>query len=669
VPSKNPTAFDRVFARRDLFRGHARKALAWFALSSVFFCLSLGVLWFLVDLLVTRGMVYVAAADRTEFVERFGPQLGIVADEADNAPAQEKLSYTDTGLLPTVWGARHSPLGRPLAAAWRALPILRTDFTALVALIALGGLLGLVRVLALARGVALSEAAGQDAASTLRRWIHRQVLRLGPQDLSEKGGEQALSLFLTDVETIRGAVAATVQTLGRYPFKLALLASLAMLVHWRMTLLCLLPLAGCWYLTHRVRRRSEQMVGVAAARADAELRLLAESFHTTRIVRGYSMEAFSHEQFQKRLDRYVRNVADRTRLQRSARWAGRLLALGGVSLVLFLLGNKILQTPDDLPFSSAVFLMLAVAAMYRPLERLRQLEPVRAAAGVAADRIYRYVDQIPEVSQAVGAKFLDPLSRSLKLEKVTYAPPRGARLLDGLDLTVEAGEVVAIVALDPLEPRALAHLLPRFIDPQRGRILIDGEDIALATLESLRAEVVSVSGGDTFFTGTVLENLTCGRADCTLPDATAAAKTAHAHNFIQKLPSGYETMLGEHGEQLEPGQSFRLSLARAVLRDPALLVIEEPADALDEHTKDLLEDAYNRITRDRTVIFLPSRMSTVRRADRIILLHQGKVEAVGKQPDLLRTSPLYCHWEYLRFNEFRYAQEPAPEPNALARAT
>jgi ABC-type multidrug transport system fused ATPase/permease subunit len=273
--------------------------------------------------------------------------------------------------------------------------------------------------------------------------------------------------------------------------------------------------------------------------------------------------------------------------------------------------------------------------------------------------VYRYLDRIPEVGQAVGARFLQPLSRLLQFEGVHYALPHGRKLLDGVDLRIPAGTSTAVISLEPLEPRALCYLLPRFIEPQSGRVLFDGEDIAWVTLESLRAETAYVGGTDPFFTGTVLENISCGSANFSLQDVTAAAKQAHAHNFILKLQQGYETVLGEHGEQLDPGQSYRLGLTRAILRNPAVLIVEEPTTALDDDTKAMLDDTYSRILPNRTVIFLPMRLSTLRRLDQIVVLHKGRVEAVGKHADLVRTSPLYRHWEYLRFNEFRPEAEAA----------
>jgi ABC-type multidrug transport system fused ATPase/permease subunit len=288
---------------------------------------------------------------------------------------------------------------------------------------------------------------------------------------------------------------------------------------------------------------------------------------------------------------------------------------------------------------------------------LLERNAIREDASLAADRIFRYLDKIPAVGQAVGAKFLQPLSKMLTFDSVSYSLPNRRPVLEGLDLRIAAGSTVSIVSLDDMEPRALAYLLPRFIEPRAGRVLFDGEDIAWVTLESLRAEAIFVGAADPFFTGTVRENICCGNNDYPMQDATAAAKQAHANKFILDLPQGYETMLGEHGEHLDVGQGFRLGLARAILRNPALLIVEEPSEALDNDTKTMLDDTYSRMTKGRTTIFLPKRLSTVRRTDLVVLLHGGKVEAVGSHAEVVKNSEAYRHWEYLRYNAFRKVGE------------
>ena len=164
--------------------------------------------------------------------------------------------------------------------------------------------------------------------------------------------------------------------------------------------------------------------------------------------------------------------------------------------------------------------------------------------------------------------------------------------------------------------------------------------------------MLTVAGDGDCFPGTVLENICCGRSEQGLSRATEAAKAVHAHHFITKLPRGYETRIDDEETRLDIGQRFRIGLARALMRDPAFLVIEEPAEPLDDDTKSLLGDTYDRIVLGRTVLFLPTRLSTVRRADRVVVLHDGQVAETGRHEELVQSSELYRHWEYTRFNAF-----------------
>jgi ABC-type multidrug transport system fused ATPase/permease subunit len=266
--------------------------------------------------------------------------------------------------------------------------------------------------------------------------------------------------------------------------------------------------------------------------------------------------------------------------------------------------------------------------------------------------VKRYLGEIPEVGQAVGARFVEPVSKEIVFEGVSYLH-HGRPILEKLNVSFPAHTTTALVSPEPLTARVLAQLLPRFIEPQVGRILFDNQDIAFGTLESLRTETMFVSGRDSILTGTILENLTCGDSSISLPDATEAAKKSHAHNFIARLPQGYETVVGERGVTLDSGECFRLAIARALLRDPAVLIIEEPDVSLDDDAKSLLDDVFARITPNRTVFFLPTRLSTIKRCGRVLLLREGAIVADGKHADLVRHSEEYRHWEYTQFNAFQ----------------
>jgi ATP-binding cassette subfamily B protein len=199
---------------------------------------------------------------------------------------------------------------------------------------------------------------------------------------------------------------------------------------------------------------------------------------------------------------------------------------------------------------------------------------------------------------------------------------------------------------------ALVSLIPRFLDPTEGEIKVDGRSLKWVTQDSLRAQIGLVLQNSLVFNDTVANNIGCGDPSYTLPQIIEAAKLAHAHQFIQRLPYGYETQIGELGHSLRPGEQFRIALARAILRDPSLFIIEEPTDHLDDDTKDLVDDTLARVLAGKTVIYLPHRMSTLKECDRVYLLHEGRIVAAGEHRELMTENELYRHLYYLEFNPF-----------------
>lgn len=655
------TPFRRVFSPKELSHGSARWAWLLSLVSSLSLCGLLFGAALLVDLLINRGELYLPTeADVAVYARITETPLAAAqaanekAVDADNPPAGQRRF--NQGLRVTAWEAQHESWGMVVRGLVRGIPALQTTNSALLVLLASNILLALTSSLSATQIKSLAFRSSQEVATRLRQSLHRQTLRLGPSDLEDGAGEVAFLMFTGDVERVREGIQTWFERLVRFPPLLAGLAILLLMTHWLLALQCVVPLLACLYLVRRERLRFEQSRRKMEDRVGDDLRLLAEGLRKSRLVRGFGMENFEHERFGMHLQRFLKKVATLKEDERLSRWICWLVVLVTVTLVLFLIATKTLSNPSDpahLPVSAMLMFVVAIRLAYRPINDLWDLPQVEESAGKYADNILRYQSRVAEVGQAVGAKFLQPLSKQIQFESVTYRLPDKRLVLDRIDLKIAAKSMVAVLSLDPMEARALTYLLPRFIEPQSGRVFIDGEDLAFVTLESLRAEAMFVGGMDPFFTGTVSENISCGDPRFTLQHVTEAAKEVHAHQFINKLSKGYETMLGEHGESLDPGQTFLLGLARALVRDPALLIIEEPAERLDDDTKSLLDDTYARLAKDRTLIFLPNRLSTVRKADQVIFLHKGRVEAVGAYTKLINTAPLMRHWEYVRFNEFR----------------
>lgn len=638
--------FKRLLSTRAWVRGPGLAAMLWSLLGAVLSAASVLLGFLLIDLLVSGGDVSIRGSELLAIAD--DPAHPLRRGTPQQLEEDQLYALHDQGLLATGLRYRRHVFGRPLLAVAQRVPLLRDDAAAAILVILSLALVGIVRTVALWRAHTAGVRLGMLTAAQLRQSIHRQALRLTPGDLDGSAVRSTRELFTREVDRVAEALGRWVSRAPGEVLLVVLLLAMAFATDVRLTLQCLVPIAVAWWMVLYERRRSHEVRALAEARADETLRNLGEGLGKARLVRGYGMEDFELKQFQKHLDRYTRDVVRGRAHESWAVWTARGCAVLCAALVLFFVSARVLSQLDPLPLSGAALLVMALWRSGRVVEVVSDLGRARQEINVTGDKIYRYLAEIPEVGQAVGAKFLQPVSKSIILESVSYRS-NGVDLLKNLDLRIPARTSTALLSLDPAVRRAAAFLLPRFIEPQSGRVLFDSEDTAWATLESLRAETVYVGGADPFFTGTVLENLTCGDSRFSAPEAAEAAKIAHAHSFIQRLPQGYETVIGEHGERLDAGQAFRLGLARAILRNPAVLIIEEPSETLDDDTKSLLDDAYNRITRDRTVIFLPTRLSTVRRCDQVVLIHEGRVAAVGTHDTLVKQSELYRHWEYVNF--------------------
>src|SRR5207248_2669883 len=266
---------------------------------------------------------------------------------------------------------------------------------------------------------------------------------------------------------------------------------------------------------------------------------------------------------------------------------------------------------QQLGIASAITLATALASLYWPLVTLQEHRRYLSRGRASAVALFEFLDRRGEVGQVVGAEFLPPVSQQIEFDEVSLREPGGERLLlEGVSLTIPAGQRVALVGADDLEKRALVYLIPRFLDPTAGEIRVDNHNLRWVTLDSLRAQIAVVLQHNLVFNDTVANNIGCGDPSFGLPQIIEAAKVAHAHQFIQRLPQGYETLIGEMESHLDTGQQFLIALARAVLRDPALLIVEEPSRPIDDDIKALLDDTFTRILPGRTTIFLPHRVST-----------------------------------------------------------
>lgn len=536
--------------------------------------------------------------------------------------------------------------------SWKWSSTERPNFYSyLSGLLALGIGIAVLRALAMYLLNYMAAIATIEASNRLRRAVYHHTFRLGRLAFRALGPSEAVGIFTRQVETLHNGLYIWLTVIFREPVQFGLLLAFALALNFWLAVAFLVFALLIWVIGGQVAVYFRRQERVSTRLAADQIALLQESLMMMRLVKCYLMELFNQSRVERQLSRYA--AAQLRRYRGEAIYRPLLLFLGSLAAIVLIYVAGLTVLSGRLGVASAITLMTALVSLYLPLihwlEQRRLLRKAREAATI----LFKFLDRPGEVGQAVGAEFLSPLSKSLVFDNVSLQEPgTGRKLLQSVNLTIQAGQRIALVGSDEMQKLALVYLIPRFLDPSSGEILIDSHNLRWVTFDSLRAQIAMVMQHNLIFNDTVANNISCGDTGYDLPKIIEAAKIAHAHKFIQKLPKGYETSIGELGHFLNSSEQFRIALARALMRDPALLIIEEPSAVLDEDTKSLLDDTFARILPGRTVIFLPHRISTIRNCDRIFLINKGRVEATGDHRELLAQNDLYKHLHYMEFNEF-----------------
>jgi ATP-binding cassette subfamily B protein len=489
-----------------------------------------------------------------------------------------------------------------------------------------------------------------EAAMRLRRAVYHHTFRLGTLAFRALGPSEAVTIFTRHVEAILEALYARLTVSFREPTQFGLLLAFALIVEPLLALAFLLFAVLVWLVGGQVAAYFRRQGRAASDAAAEQLTLVRESLMLMRLVKVYLMELFNQARVERLLGRYAR--AQMVRFRGEAIYRPVLFTLGMVAALILLYVAGLIVLDGRLGAAGTVALATALVSLYWPVSNWLAHRRILRRGRDASVALFKFLERPGEVGQVVGAEFLPPMAQQLEFDSVSLREPGSTRmLLQDVSLAVPAGQRVGIVGPDDLEKHSLVYLIPRLLDPTSGEIRIDQHNLRWVTLDSLRNQIAVVLQNNLVFHDTIANNIGCGDQQFTLPQIIEAAKVAHAHNFIQRLPKGYETAIGELGHSLTSSQQFLIALARAILRDPALVIIEEPDQAMDEDTKSLLDDTLTRFLPGRTAIFLPHRISTIRSCDKVYLLHNGRIEAEGDHRGLLTGNALYRHLHYLEFAE------------------
>ena len=507
-------------------------------------------------------------------------------------------------------------------------------------------------VIALARGAMLNAIAYTAARATLdtitrlRRAVYFHTYRLGSLAVRTGGPGEIAVMVTRQVEDVGEAIHAWLGGSVRHPLNILLLVGFLLLINFWLAVSFVMLALLVWVIGGQIAAYFRRETRIGTRLADSALALLRESMSLLRMVKCYQMERFNQVRVERQLGEYGRASWRRLRGEALARpTLGSVALLAGVAL-LYLAAHSVLA--GEFTVAGLAVLAVALVSLVPPVagwfEARRQLRRGREAA----EAIFEFLDRKGEAAEAADAEFLPALTSRIEFRNVTLKEPgTGRLLLENVSFAVPARSRVAIVGSDATEGHVLMYLIPRFLDPTTGEIRIEDKNIKWVTHESLRAQVAVVMQEDLTFSDTVANNIGCGEPAFTLPQIIEAAKLAHAHQFIERLPYGYETRIGDQGLSLRPGERFRIALARALLRDPSVLIVEEPVGPIDDDTLALLDDTIERVAHGRTVIFLAHRLSTLRAANRVFLLRNGHLEASGTHRDLWQNNEFYRRLQIL----------------------
>ncbi len=490
---------------------------------------------------------------------------------------------------------------------------------------------------------------GERVVLRIRRMLYDHLTCLDPSFYDDRRVGELLSRVMNDVTFVQSVVTSDLAAL--LTNSLTFLGALAILVwrNWRLTALIVLVVPPLVLLARLYGRRMHRLsIRVQDRMADASA-AVEESLGAIRLVQSFVREPYERARFKKAASGIYDAALGRARSQAVFGSTISVLTFGVLAVVLWFGGREVLA--GRLQVGDLVAFVVYSGMMATSASGLVSLYGRLSGALGASRRVFELLDRPPAVADRVGAGTLDAVAGRVTFENVRFAYDRGDEVLKGIDLEIAPGETLALVGPSGAGKSTLMHLIARFYDPVSGRLLVDGVDVREVTLASLRAQVGLVPQEVVLFNATVAVNLRYGRLDATDDEVEAAARAANAHDFIARLPDGYQTLVGERGVRVSAGERQRIAIARALLKDPRILLLDEATSSLDSESEELVQKALERLMAGRTTIAIAHRLSTVRSVDRIAVVDGGRIVELGTHEALRRRGGLYSRLCALQFRE------------------
>lgn len=501
----------------------------------------------------------------------------------------------------------------------------------------------------------LMSSIGLRIITNLRNQLYEQIQKQSLSFFTDHPTGLLMSRITNDVQSVQTASAEAITALVKDTFMLLGLVGVIFYTDWKLALIAMVVFPLTIYPIAWFGRKMRHVTTSTQITMGTLNSLLQETISGTRIVKAFGMEKYESKRFaaeNEKLFKYnMKSVSVNAISSPLMDFLGGL----GIAAVIFYGGYNVVHgnsTPGTFFSFIAALLML-----YEPVKRLTNINNTINQGIAGADRIFSIIDRVPDIEDKPGVVMLPHVAQSIDIENVTFCYDEKP-VLKNINLSIKAGEVVAFVGMSGGGKTSLVNLIPRFYDVSAGRIMIDGYDIRDVSLKSLRSQIAIVTQQTILFNDTVKNNIAYGDIERTEEDIISAAKAANAHDFIMKLPKGYDTNIGELGTKLSGGEKQRISIARALLKNAPILILDEATSSLDTEAEIEVQEALDNLMKGRTTLVIAHRLSTIRNADRIIALVNGKIVEEGDHETLMKKKG-----EYFRLYNLQFKDEGSDEGN------
>lgn len=490
---------------------------------------------------------------------------------------------------------------------------------------------------------------GERVIIDIRSAVYEKLQRLSVSFYDKNKTGTIMSYVTNDVSALQAAMVQN--TIDMITEGSVLIGSITAMVYldWKLTLFtfCTFPFV-LWLMDFFGKRIRKSGRRIQECTADITS-ILQETVSSARVIKSFVREDYEIERFCNQNFANFRANMKNAQLMALLTPVIEFVAALGVTAIIWYGGHGVID--GDLTAGSLVAFLVYAVNISNPVKRLTRVIGSIQRALAAAQRVFYILDMKEEIAEVSGAKVLPQIEGAVEFKNVSFAYSKGEQVLQDVSFKAEPGEVVAIVGPSGAGKSTIANLLPRFYDTTAGSISIDGNNISEVTLASLREQVGIVPQETVLFNGTLYDNILYGRLEATREEVEAAAKAANAHNFIMEFPNGYETMLGDRGLNLSGGQRQRIAIARAILKNPRVLILDEATSALDTESERIVQEALDRLMVGRTSFVIAHRLSTIKNANKILVLQRGRIVEVGTHDELMANHKLYSHLYNIQYRE------------------